>query len=310
MTCTSCGNSLESFNKFCPKCGAPAPSQFQPSYVSPPPYSAPQSPMDGPVGEPAKKSGCGKIILILVIILLLLGGGIAAAVYFGYHKLESTLKSSEAYTVALNKLKENEEVKTELGEIKDTGFPLGAYDEKADGSGGAAFMMSVQGTKAKGRYEVVLKRTDGVWQLVKGTLRIDGGKVINVADPEESINDDADDADTDVNLNDNSNFNAPTPKDLKAGTVVSGGVLNGKATSLPKPPYPPAARAVKASGSVVVQVLIDEKGNVVTANAVSGHPMLRAAAVSAARWAKFSPTLLSGRPVKVSGVITYNFVEE
>lgn len=259
------------------------------------------------MAPPAKKSGCGKVILILVIILLLLGGGIAAAVYFGYHKLESKLKSSEAYTVALNKLKENEEAKSELGEIQDTGFPLGAYDEKVDGSGGAAFMMSVKGTKASGRYEVVLKRTDSVWQLVKGTLRIDGGKVIDVVDPFEST---GDDSETDVDVNDNANLEPPTPKDQKAGRTISGGVLNGKATSLPKPPYPPAARAVKASGTVVVQVVVDEQGNVATANAVSGHPLLKAAAVSAARGAKFPPTLLSGKPVKVSGVITYNFVAE
>ncbi len=94
----------------------------------------------------------------------------------------------------------------------------------------------------------------------------------------------------------------PAPK------TVSGGVLNGKATSLPKPAYPPAARAVRASGSVSVQVLISESGSVISASAVSGHPLLRAAAVGAARGARFSPTLLSGQPVKVSGVITYNFV--
>jgi protein TonB len=94
----------------------------------------------------------------------------------------------------------------------------------------------------------------------------------------------------------------PVPK------TVSGGVLNGKATNLPKPAYPPAAKAVRASGAVSVQVLISESGSVISATAVSGHPLLRAAAVSAARGASFSPTLLSGQPVKVSGVITYNFV--
>jgi protein TonB len=90
--------------------------------------------------------------------------------------------------------------------------------------------------------------------------------------------------------------------------TISGGVLNGKAVSLPKPPYPPAARAVRASGAVSVQVLIDESGRVVSASAASGHPLLRAAAEQAARGARFSPTLLSGQPVKVSGIITYNFV--
>ncbi len=98
----------------------------------------------------------------------------------------------------------------------------------------------------------------------------------------------------------------PTPK--PAPKTISGGVVNGKATSLPKPPYPPAARAVRAAGAVSVQVLIDEDGRVVSANAVSGHPLLRAAAESAARGARFSPTQLSGQPVKVSGIITYNFV--
>ncbi|MGQ0543497.1 MAG: energy transducer TonB [Blastocatellia bacterium] len=101
---------------------------------------------------------------------------------------------------------------------------------------------------------------------------------------------------------------APPPPPKVIPKQISGGVLNGKATSLPKPPYPPAARAVRAGGPVTVQVLIDENGNVVSASAVSGHPLLRAAAASAARGAKFSPTKLSGQPVKVSGVITYNFV--
>ncbi len=89
---------------------------------------------------------------------------------------------------------------------------------------------------------------------------------------------------------------------------VSVGVVNGKAVSLPKPAYPSAAMAVRAEGAVNVQVLIDEEGNVVSAKAVSGHPLLRAASEQAARGAKFSPTLLSGQAVKVNGVIVYNFV--
>lgn len=101
---------------------------------------------------------------------------------------------------------------------------------------------------------------------------------------------------------------AATPTPPRA--PISGGVLNGKAISLPKPAYPPIARAAHASGTVVVQVLIDENGNVVSAHAVSGHPLLQSAAVGAARSAKFSPTKLSGQPVKVTGVIQYNFVAQ
>ena len=89
--------------------------------------------------------------------------------------------------------------------------------------------------------------------------------------------------------------------------MISAGVLNGKAASLPKPQYPAAARAVKADGAVTVQVVTDASGKVVSAKAVSGHPLLRAAAEKAALGASFSPTMLSGQPVAVSGVITYNF---
>lgn len=99
----------------------------------------------------------------------------------------------------------------------------------------------------------------------------------------------------------------PTPAPPKK-TIVSGGVLNGKAISKPQPPYPAIAKAARASGTVTVQITVDESGRVVSANAVSGHPLLQQAAVSAARQARFSPTMLSGQAVKVSGVITYNFV--
>ena len=67
------------------------------------------------------------------------------------------------------------------------------------------------------------------------------------------------------------------------------------------------ARAAHVSGTVIVQVLIDETGQVIRANAISGHPLLLAAAVKAASEALFSPFTLSGQPVKVSGTIVYNF---
>ncbi len=108
----------------------------------------------------------------------------------------------------------------------------------------------------------------------------------------------------------------PTPKPTVAPTpppvpkIVSGGVVNGKAVNLVKPPYPPAAKAVRASGAVNVQVTIDENGNVISASAVSGHALLRQAAESAARSSKFSPTMLSGQKVKVTGVIVYNFTAQ
>jgi len=102
----------------------------------------------------------------------------------------------------------------------------------------------------------------------------------------------------------------PEAKPTPPRAPISGGVLNGKAISLPKPAYPPIARAAHASGTVTVQVTIDENGSVISAHALSGHPLLQAVAVAAARGARFSPTKLSGQPVKVTGVITYNFVAQ
>ena len=92
-----------------------------------------------------------------------------------------------------------------------------------------------------------------------------------------------------------------------SGKIISGGVLNGKALSMPPPVYPTIARAAHASGAVTVQITIDEDGNVIEAKAVAGHPLLQSAAVAAARQAKFSPTRLSGQPVKVTGTLIYNF---
>jgi len=102
---------------------------------------------------------------------------------------------------------------------------------------------------------------------------------------------------------------APNPTPVVPKILrVSTGVLEGKAVSLPKPSYPPMARQIRLQGTVTVQVVIDESGKVISASAISGHPLLIAEAQKAARQARFLPTTLSNQPVKVTGVITYNFV--
>jgi TonB family protein len=104
----------------------------------------------------------------------------------------------------------------------------------------------------------------------------------------------------------------PVPTETMAGSsksrTITGGVLNGRAKTLPQPEYPNFAKSARASGTVVVEVTIDELGDVISARAVSGHPLLQQASVEAARQAKFTPTILEGRPVKVTGTISYNFV--
>jgi len=53
--------------------------------------------------------------------------------------------------------------------------------------------------------------------------------------------------------------------------------------------------------------MISEEGRVISAEVVSGHPLLREAALQAAKQWTFKPTELSGVPVKVQGILTFNF---
>lgn len=92
--------------------------------------------------------------------------------------------------------------------------------------------------------------------------------------------------------------------------TISVGVVNGKTVKMPIPAYPPAARAVRASGAVNVETVIDEEGNVTSAEAVSGHPLLRRAAEKAALEAKFRPYILSGKAVRARGILIYNFISD
>lgn len=95
----------------------------------------------------------------------------------------------------------------------------------------------------------------------------------------------------------------PNPNQAKPKGPIAGGMLNSKAIYLPQPEVP----AGEASGVVLIQVLIDEQGSVVDARPVSGPQHLQASALAAARLARFTPTLLMGEPVKVSGTLSYNF---
>ena len=87
-------------------------------------------------------------------------------------------------------------------------------------------------------------------------------------------------------------------------------ILNGRALKLVTPSYPAIARKAHASGTVLVKVLINEEGKVIAATAVSGHPLLFASCVQAAKDSLFLPTLFGDKPVKVTGMIQYNFIQQ
>jgi len=96
----------------------------------------------------------------------------------------------------------------------------------------------------------------------------------------------------------------PAPK-----ARVQGGILNGRAVKLVKPIFPTEAQQAGASGTVTVKIVFDEQGNVIWARAISGHPLLRTACEDAALQSTFPPLKLSGQPVRVTGVVLYNFVQ-
>lgn len=99
----------------------------------------------------------------------------------------------------------------------------------------------------------------------------------------------------------------PIPPKPKTERVPST-VLVSKAISLPQPAYPAIAKPIRLQGAVTVQILVNEQGRVISAQVVSGHPILSPPARDAAMRARFTPTVLNGQPVKIQGVITYNFV--
>jgi TonB family protein len=265
----------------------------------------------GPQGQqpPRRKSRAGKILLILFVVLLLVGAGGGLAIYFGYRYLESSLKSSEAYQLAESELKRSGAVAQRLGEIKSTGFPVGSYKVDADGSGFATYTMSVEGTKASGRYFVTMTRASSVWSITRAFVQLEDGESVSVVGGAEEGGEETK-AEESVVVDEGEAARGEDEAAASGGKWVSAGVLNGKAISKPAPPYPSLAKAAKATGTVVVQVEVDEKGSVTSARAVSGHPLLRVAAEAAARQARFSPTLLSGKPVKVRGTLMYEFKPE
>ena len=86
--------------------------------------------------------------------------------------------------------------------------------------------------------------------------------------------------------------------------------LDKSAVKRVEPVYPPLAKAARISGNVVVEVSVDEGGNVASARAISGHPLLRSAAEEAARGWKWGPTTRNGVTIKVKGTITFTFQPE
>jgi TonB family protein len=101
----------------------------------------------------------------------------------------------------------------------------------------------------------------------------------------------------------------PPQMSLSSNISVSGGVLQGSATKKVQPAYPEVAKSARATGAVLVQISVNETGEVTDARIIRGHPLFRDAAIQAAKQWRFKPTELSGKPVKTQGVLSFNFGE-
>lgn len=104
----------------------------------------------------------------------------------------------------------------------------------------------------------------------------------------------------------------PTPTPTPAPTPVrpvlmTSSLLQGNAITKAPSVYPEIAKRAGIQGPVQVQIMISEDGRVLAADVLSGHILLREAALQAARQWRFRPTILNGVPVPVTGVITFDF---
>ena len=275
---------------------------------------------------------------VTLLCMLVLGVGVVALIVtfvFG------SIKSSAPYTKALAQAKTDPAVIAELGEPIEAGWYVTGNISVNGQASNADLNIPIYGPNKSGTLHVIALKSASVpgmedWKITKLEVAVPGRtqsialrtdsdvEQISAAEPEpESLGQVAspgNDAQVSERTQGTPGGTAlvppealvppPPPAGVKSPPkVVSGGVLNGKAISLPQPTLPAIAKAAKAGGAVVVQVTVDEDGKVISANAVSGHPLLRPAAVQAAYAARFSPTKLSGQAVKVTGVITYNFVQ-
>jgi protein TonB len=99
----------------------------------------------------------------------------------------------------------------------------------------------------------------------------------------------------------------PEPPQRRALIPVGGQIQESKLVFKVNPVYPEIARRTHVSGSVVLEAVIDEEGNVSTLKVLSGHPFLAEAAVQAVKQWKYSPTVLNGEPVPVLAMVTVVF---
>jgi len=285
------------------------------------------NPMMPPAQRPGWWSRNWKWFVPVTLVSLLVFGAIIIGLIVTL--VMGSIKGSVPYTRALAQAKANPTLIAELGTPIDAGWFVTGSISSSGSSSNAELNIPISGPKGSGTLHVIALKSPfaagtGDWKITVLEAKVDGrSDVINLNEENAPVTLIAPDemvrpaplgpgsrkgvaGGVPGGVVENVESSRP-PAELRE--PVSGGVLNGRAISLPKPPYPPLAKSAGATGTVMVKVLVDENGNVVSATAITGHPLLRVAAAQAARGARFTPTKLSGQAVQVSGVIQYNFTQ-
>jgi TonB family protein len=290
----------------------------------------------------SETSGRGKKLLLIAVALILAAPCVAAAAFTFRFDLNPDVSLTQQQENA-QKAREREEKERAESEEYKKGLQLGQEEkerrEKAAREGNQGGAMIAQGEpqersrreqtelemKAKRQAALAGLAKISMDQAIQIALSQQGGKVLEctlIGEHWEApgklakdgqvlyhvvifSGDEANPVTTHVLIN---AIDGTVFRSQRERAAIFGGKLNDKVLNLPRPEYPEIARAASASGTVAVEVTIDESGNVISAKAISGHPLLQAAAVSAARGAQFSPTKLNGEPVKVKGILSYDFV--
>jgi protein TonB len=88
----------------------------------------------------------------------------------------------------------------------------------------------------------------------------------------------------------------------------AGRVQPAQLISRKDPEYPQLARQSGAAGEVILSAMVGVDGKVKDVKVVSGHPLLRNAAIAAVKQWVYRPTLLNGQPIEAETRILLNFV--
>jgi len=262
-------------------------------------------PMIAPPPRPGWWKRNWKWFVPVTLFSLLLLGAVAIGLIVMF--VMGAVKSSVPYTQALAQAKTNPTLMEEMGTPIEAGWYVTGSISSSGSRSDANLSFPIHGPKKSGMLHVVATKNpfsavSGEWRFTELEANLDGRSepisLINDYDPKSRV----------TLTQSGTDYVPPPPAPAPGkGGAISAGVLNSRATSLPAPDYPPVAKAANVGGTVVVQVTVDENGKVISANAVAGHPLLKAAAVQAAYRATFQPAIVGGEYVKVTGVVNYNF---